>query len=242
MSWVDLRLKAQKRLRIDNACGHTYYAGALSDKSHVIDLGANIGLFSESLMRRFGCHCYAVEASPDLCEAIHANALIRKFNYAINDNDLPVYFTRADAGGEAGNIMDREVTPRISLQPKICIQGRKLESFLKELGVPVIDLIKIDIEGAEIAALDAATDDTLRKIKQITVEFHDFIPELKISSGVHRIIRRLESLGFFYFNFAPPYHRDCLFLNTGVLKIPVHTSLFLRSLGFYFRLHYGKNT
>ncbi len=45
----------------------------------------------------------------------------------------------------------------------------------RRAGVDRIDLLKIDIEGAEIGMFDDCTDEELSSIGQITVEFHAFL-------------------------------------------------------------------
>ena len=52
-----------------------------------------------------------------------------------------------------------------------------------------IDICKIDIEGAEYDALDAAPDDVLRKIRNLIIEFHD-------PARTPSCLNRLLALGF----------------------------------------------
>jgi len=71
--------------------------------------------------------------------------------------------------------------------------------------------MKVDIEGAELAMFESASDADLQKFTQITVEFHDFIyPEQ--SREVESIKRRLRGLGFWVINFSLD-NSDVLFVN-----------------------------
>jgi len=72
----------------------------------------------------------------------------------------------------------------------------------------------MDIEGAEIAVFRGMSDELLKSIKQITVEFHDFIPEMNMEQDVLDIISRMKSLGFACIVFSRKTHFDVLFLNT----------------------------
>jgi hypothetical protein len=66
---------------------------------------------------------------------------------------------------------------------------------MKENNIDYIDILKIDIEGSEYEILPSISDECYSKIRQITVEFHDFIDtELKIKT--EEIINKLELLGF----------------------------------------------
>jgi FkbM family methyltransferase len=41
-----------------------------------------------------------------------------------------------------------------------------------ELGIPEIEVLKLDIEGAELEVIHSLDDEFFRRISQITVEFH----------------------------------------------------------------------
>jgi hypothetical protein len=71
----------------------------------------------------------------------------------------------------------------------------------------------MDIEGAEIAVFDSMDDALLKSVTQITVEFHDFIPELRLERDVLRIIARMDLLGFHCIVFSLKTHFDVLFIN-----------------------------
>jgi hypothetical protein len=84
-------------------------------------------------------------------------------------------------------------------------------SVLGRLGVDRIDLMKVDIEGAELEMFASASDADLRRCNQITVEFHDFLyPEQSMQAEA--IKRRLGALGFWIVNFSVN-NTDVLFVN-----------------------------
>ena len=58
-----------------------------------------------------------------------------------------------------------------------------------------IDLCKIDIEGGEWDVILNADDETLQKVVQYTIEFHDFLDPTYIDKTEY-CIDRLTSLGF----------------------------------------------
>jgi hypothetical protein len=70
----------------------------------------------------------------------------------------------------------------------------------------------MDIEGAELDVLSDCTDEELTKIKQITIEFHDFLyPEQR--PVVIAVFERLRRLGFIPMRFSMD-NSDALFLNS----------------------------
>ena len=69
------------------------------------------------------------------------------------------------------------------------VPGITLKSFFEYISADMIDLAKIDIEGAEITMFGSTDDQTLLSIKQISIEFHDFMDQ-KLIELVQRIITR----------------------------------------------------
>jgi hypothetical protein len=91
-------------------------------------------------------------------------------------------------------------------------KGITLTRFLQENKLSAIDLLKVDIEGAEVDLIKSLTDEELMNIKQITLECHDFIKELKIENEVKLLKQRLIRLGFGCIVFQYP-NKDILFVN-----------------------------
>jgi FkbM family methyltransferase len=67
------------------------------------------------------------------------------------------------------------------------LDGITLETFLNTQRIELVDLLKIDIEGAEEAVFNSTRDATLCNIKQITIEFHDFVPGCISSEEVTKL-------------------------------------------------------
>jgi Methyltransferase FkbM domain len=72
-------------------------------------------------------------------------------------------------------------------------------------------MLKLDIEGAELDVLHSTEDETFRRIRQITVEFHDFIYP-GTAKRVDSIRQRLHAAGFHDICFSLD-HSDVLFIN-----------------------------
>jgi hypothetical protein len=61
--------------------------------------------------------------------------------------------------------------------------------------------MKVDIEGAEVPLFQTSSDELLRRIKQITIEFHND-NHLISAEQFRAILARLKSLGFVGIQFA----------------------------------------
>jgi FkbM family methyltransferase len=168
----------------------------------IADLGANRGEFYEAFIRCFSPSRYiAVEANPVLAEALSVHPTIDVFNYAVAAADAPVMF-RIDDNPEASRASDA-ADPRA-----VRVQGITLETLLAKSGAQRIDLLKVDIDGAEFPMLMQAPIDVLEWICQITIEFHDFLG-LNTSEEVQRMVRRLESAGFIGIRFSLDNNNWC---------------------------------
>lgn len=75
-----------------------------------------------------------------------------------------------------------------------------------------IELIKMDIEGEEVPVLLEADAALLKRVAQMTVEFHDFIDPASLPQ-IRAAISRLQGLGFFAVRMSWSSYGDMLFIN-----------------------------
>jgi FkbM family methyltransferase len=212
----------QKHSGLINIKTHTIYSKILDSDSLVIDLGANVGQFIEAITREFKCRCYAIEAVPSVYSQLPENGLVKNFNYAISDRNEPLKIYTSD--NRECHSISQEAASVYGLQGEISVDGITLETFLNNQKIELVDLLKIDIEGAEEAVFNSTRDATLCNVKQITIEFHDFMPGSISTEEVNKITNRLKRLGFICipFSYLNSYRQRCdlLFINTNRCKIP----------------------
>lgn len=200
-------------MNLDIIADHTLHPGFVTDTSIVVDLGANQGGFSQAMIARFGCRCIAVEPSPIMFRRIKANDLLETHNLAIAPSNGPVAFHLSSTS--VASSMVREPSGTIAT---VTVAGKTLEQFCADIALPAIDVLKMDIEGAEIGVIDSCSDAFLRRVGQLTVEFHDHV-DLVSQVDIKRVIRRLESLGFRHFSRYRRSYYDTLFLNQNLCPI-----------------------
>ena len=210
--------------------GHHFYAGAISKDSVVVDLGAHLGEFATVIHRLFGCQCYAVEAFPALYTRIRATPSVKKFNYAVAEVNGPV--TMYVARNPESHSLHR--LPNGATEGTMTVNGVTLESFLHDHNLMTVDLLKVDIEGAEFALFRSLSDETVGRIKQITVEFHDFLTAEPAKEQIRAIKQRLRSLGFFCIVFSLTDHTNVLFVNVAQCDISLIERFSLKYLKKYF--------
>jgi FkbM family methyltransferase len=207
LCWTDLS-------RTRALAWHTVYPSVIGQKSIVVDLGAHRGRFAERIVEAFDCTCHAVEASPHLIPELKKSERLRVHHYAIAPADGELWFNIANRA-DSSSLLD--LPPDKQLE-RVRVPAITLGGFLSRHGVERVDVLKIDIEGAEIGVLDSVSDEILSKIGQITIEFHDFCG-VTPSAEVRRVVGRLQKLGFFYIRFSGQGNQDTLLINRRIHRL-----------------------
>jgi FkbM family methyltransferase len=185
------------RLRLDRIEGHTFIGSWLGPASVVLDCGMNQGLFARRLAARRGCRIIGVEANPALARQVRDELGFECHNLALWDRRGVVRFQVDPAYPVASTIVSDDAEgPNV-----IDVPATTLEDLLTELGSPRLDLLKLDIESAELGVLSTTPLGILQAIPQITVEFHAFVhPHQR--ADVLACIGRLREAGFWALDFS----------------------------------------
>ena len=200
---------------IQNIHGHHIYTPGLGPEAVVIDIGACEGEFGQTLSERWGTRVFAIEANPENYARTWTGPTVTKHHVAIGERSGTVRLYLGD--NPQGNSLD----PRhrdVSVGRHTEVPGMTLRDFMSANGIGRLDLLKVDIEGAEIALFRSIDDETLRSFAQVSVEFHDFIETLGIGAEVQAVKARMRRLGFLPFVYRRP-NIDVLFLNRRLLRL-----------------------
>lgn len=132
----------------------------------VIDIGANIGSFS-MLAASWGANVYAIEPEPHNLSALRFNIAYNKMEdkivvcpYAISDYKGVAVI---DDNGGGSTIKDNN--------PGSEVEVMSLNNFFSLYHIDQVDILKIDVEGAETEIILGASKENLNKCKYITMEF-----------------------------------------------------------------------
>jgi len=120
----------------------------------VMDVGANVGLLTRLFCRQVGTggRVYAFEPDPLTFQFLEFNT--RSFpnkeltQCAVSDNQAPALLHLSPTSGAGNSLMNKSHSKESV--PVACIS---LDEFLIQRGNPVVDVIKIDVEGAELSVL-----------------------------------------------------------------------------------------
>ncbi len=173
----------------------------LSENSVVYCLGVGEEIsFDLGLISRFGVQVHAFDPTPRSIQWVQSQTLPDKFVFHA--------YGAADFDGNCSflppkdpNHVSHTMMPRDSPWPAVEAPVYRLCTIMKILGHDKIDLLKMDIEGAEYGVLVDLLGGTIRP-QQILVEFHHRWPEIGIES-TREAIRGLNQAGYRIFHISP---------------------------------------
>lgn len=142
----------------------------LNEDSVVIDLGGYKGEWAEMIFQKHKCNIHVFEPVigfyNNICDKFKDNEKIKIYGYGLGSADAEL--SLSIEGDASSSFKDNGVKENILI--------KDIKSFLEDF--PVIDLIKINIEGGEFDLLDYILDNNLTgKFKNIQVQFHTFIAD-----------------------------------------------------------------
>jgi FkbM family methyltransferase len=171
----------------------------------VIDLGAHRGTFSvRAALSGPETEVYAVEPSPRNLEWLRKNIEINELaNVHVHEAAV------AHSSGRAVLHLNLAESGRTSLlidsgdDNDVLVETLLLDELLRTIGRPV-DLLKIDIEGAEHQVLASVPEDGLRRIRRIAMEYHA-TPDRRLDVAAAELRALLERRGFCCMVIAEPH-------------------------------------
>jgi len=171
-----------------------------TEKPVIVDCGANIGLAIIYFKHHFPkAKIVAFEPDRKTFEILEQNIKENRFsdvtihNAAVSDkNGRARFYSLADYQGGPGNTLDIRYIKSYTTK-KYYVPTKRLSS----LGLRRIDILKIDVEGAEGAIFkDLGESSLLRNVEMINLEYHYI--ENNNNNKLSDILREIEKSGFRY--------------------------------------------
>jgi FkbM family methyltransferase len=160
---------------------------AMKENETFVDVGANVGSYSLMIANDYkdkGVKVIAIEAHPENYKALRRNIECNKFeniitpiNKVISDYKGSIdLYERSHDGTRVDSEMysicsDQRIDAYNILHPGGKSLQAECDTLDNILDTEKVDVIKMDVEGAEVLALRAATK-TLRRVRKIVVEIH----------------------------------------------------------------------
>lgn len=161
----------------------------------VVDIGANIGLFTVYAASKTQNTVYAYEPSPSNFELLKENILANELN-----NAIPHRLAVSKKSGETELLFEAE--NRVSRRLKSVAPGETekyaavstttLQEIMDSNNIEQIGFLKIDCEGSEAPILESTSKSYFKRIKKISMEFHDDIAKI----NHYDMQKLLEEAGF----------------------------------------------
>jgi FkbM family methyltransferase len=173
----------------------------LSATSTVYSCGVGKDIsFDLDLIRRFGVSVHAFDPTPECIAWIHKQSLPASFIF--HDCGIAGFDGHSQfLPPESPKHVSHTIVQTASRGPGIVVPVHRLSTIMSTLGHEQVDLLKMDIEGAEYSVLD----DLLRcgiEVKQLLVEFHHRWPEIGVRKTKQAILA-LNRAGYKIFNVSP---------------------------------------
>ena len=164
-----------------------------------VGVGSNID-FDVELINSFGATVHAFDPTPRSIEWVKSQKLPKHFIFhpfgLSAENGHMDFFPPAKASSTHFSPIDRYGDTNNVVRAPV----KDIDTIASELNHKEIDLLKMDIEGAEYEVIEALPK-TRVAINQILIEFHHMYKGIQISKTVDAI-STLSNLGFELFNIS----------------------------------------
>jgi FkbM family methyltransferase len=140
----------------------TLIVEALPEGAVFIDVGAHVGYYTLNASKRVGNsgRVVAVEPNPPTADRLRRNIRLNDESnvsvqqVACTDAETTLHFFQAGSENTGSSSISKD---NAHSRQEIDVRGEPLDSIVKELALTRIDLVKIDVEGAELQVLRGMT-------------------------------------------------------------------------------------
>lgn len=175
--------------------GWFIYPDCLDSDSVVYSAGIGDDLsFDLGVIERFGCKVIGFDPTPRCQEWIEKQSLDPRFVFlaeglAGHDGSLRLYPL------ESSRSVNHTLIPRPGLEHlSVEVPCRRISTIMKRVNHASIDLLKLDVEGAEYEIIDDMLQAGIRP-KQLLVEFHHRFPGIGVGR-TKNAVRSLRCAGY----------------------------------------------
>lgn len=157
--------------------------------------------FDLAMIKRFGCVMHAMDPTPKSIEFVKeqqtpAGFKMHAWGLAAADGEL-TFYPPDNPDHISHTVLRRESTADRAIRVPVL----RLATILGKLGHTRLDLLKMDIEGAEYDVIDDLAASNY-DITQLLIEFHHRFPQVGVEK-TRRAIETLNKAGYRIFSIAP---------------------------------------
>jgi len=166
----------------------------IQNRDVVFDIGANIGLWTAYILNKGAKKVYAFEPNKLAISQLNHNFKDNK-NVVIVPKGVYHEHTKIPFYVDASNSL---ISSMINDEHKVLayeVETVTIDEVLSEYNIDKINLLKMDIEGAEFDIFDNISTETMNKIDSLLIEYHDFYFPM-VMHKVDHLITELEKFGY----------------------------------------------
>ena len=208
---VRIALGQELNVRVDHICDKDKFGsdyGGWDIVTKDIDAGSIVysfgvgedASFDTALIDRFGLTVHAFDPTPKSIEWVKRQGFSGRFvmhEYGIAAFDGTVTFNPPENPAHVSHtLLER---PETQLRG-ITVPVKKIDTIMKELGHDRIDILKMDVEGAEYQVIDDIERSGIRP-GQILIEFHHRFPGVGIGKS-KETIAKIRNMGYLLFSIS----------------------------------------
>jgi len=161
----------------------------------VFDIGGNTGEWSFKLLSRKFCTIWIFEPIPYYVDILRHTfrdrSDVKIFDFGFLDRDISLSI---DIDGIASSLY------RTGHKNEI-VKLRSINDFIKSHNLTKIDLMKINVEGAEFPIIDSLIESgNIKIIQDLQVEFHDFITDAEEKYNI--IAKKLSETHYLTYHYS----------------------------------------
>lgn len=181
----------------------------------VVDVGANVGLVTTALLRRFpGATVHAFEPTPETAAVLRTRlggdprVVINEVALAATAGTASFRVDQHTHGGGSNSLLahtenfaTRASTDRYR---SVEVATTTLDAYVAERGIERVDLVKLDVEGAELQVLEGAAGLLARSAIDVIASEVRFVPDYEGQPLIDDLVAHLRGSGYRLFNLYAP--------------------------------------
>jgi len=178
--------------------GHVFNQELLTPDSVVIDVGGNNGGFSHRILNDYQCNVICYEPDPTaynhLKDSIHSNKFVMVNKAVAGHNGQRLFYCASPMNGGNSLFPGSPEFERLSGASTYLIESMSFDDVIQPF--PQIDMVKMDCEGSEFEIIRESNIEGFKKIRQLSIEFHDFCFKSFSKKDVEECVEILKYSGF----------------------------------------------
>lgn len=195
----ELRLRNDIDMPVIKDGGWWFTPEGLDAGSIVYSLGIGDDIeFDLSVIEKYGVEVHAFDPTPSSIDMLEGREPPQRFEFhpwAVTAADGSLtFYPRLKKDGTKSDVMYTLIAEEETVDDAIEVPAYSLSTIIQKLGHEQIDLMKMDIEGAEYEVLDGLLASPI-KPTQLLVEFHHRFPGIGLDKTAD-VIERLRDAGY----------------------------------------------